>query len=121
MGPIKKKSSDLCKTLRSQTFQVQGPSLFNRLPRYLRDNSEDTPDDWKVCLDKYLADIPDQPVTTFLSPWLCDRFSASPTNSIGDWILFKERTKQWNPCGLNSLHNSQDDDTDSDSPDIILI
>ena len=35
------------KTIRNNSFQYQGPTLFNILPRYIRDNQSDM-EDWKI-------------------------------------------------------------------------
>ena len=72
--------------LREESFQYCGPRLFNSLPRYLRDDKESTPADWKSKIDKFLCQIPDLPVTTDQVAGLCDSLTAAPTNSIIHWI-----------------------------------
>ena len=78
------------KTIRINSFQYQGPSLFNILPRYIRDNQNDM-EEWKMILDKHLEKIPDHPVTSHLDPGICDS-SSRPSNSIIHWLpqLWKE-------------------------------
>ena len=78
------------KTIRNNSFQYQGPFLFNVLPRYIRDSNDDM-EDWKMTLDKYLEKIPDHPVTSILDPGICDS-SSRPSNSIISWLpqLWKE-------------------------------
>ena len=73
-----------CKTQREQTFQYIGPRLFNILPRKLRDDTKSTFDEWKIALDKHLALIPDQPLTTEAIPGLCT-YESIPTNSLIYW------------------------------------
>ena len=73
------------KSLRLNSFQVQGPSLFNILPQYLRD-SGDSADIWKAQLDIFLETIPDRPCVIGLDSGLCDRFTSQPTNSVIEWM-----------------------------------
>ena len=40
---------------------IRGPRLFNELPAYLRDVSSVTVDTFKQKLDRFLAQLPDQP------------------------------------------------------------
>ena len=47
---------------RKQYFNYMGPSLFNSLPLYLRKEITDS-SGWKVSLDKFLENIPDNPIT----------------------------------------------------------
>ena len=74
-----------CKSQREQTFQYIGPRLYNTLPRKLRDDTSSTMEEWKILLDKYLAKIPDCPLTTEEIPGLCT-FDSVPTNSVIYWI-----------------------------------
>ena len=73
------------KTFRLNSFQIQGPSLFNILPQQLRDSSEPA-DIWKTNLDKFLESLPDRPIVTGLDSGLCDRFTSQPSNSIIEWM-----------------------------------
>ena len=73
------------KNIRLNSFQVQGPELFNSLPKNIRE-SRVSADGWKEILDKYLNDIPDMPYTIDLDSGLCDRFTSDPTNSLLEWI-----------------------------------
>ena len=74
--------------LRQQSFMFTAPRLFNKLPRYLRDDSISTPDEWKSILDEFLSQIPDNPLTCDEVPGLCEPFSAKSTNSLTQWIPF---------------------------------
>ena len=73
---------------REDSFQYLGPRLFNSLPRYLRDNTGATQDEWKSLLDEFLSNIPDLPVTNETMPGLCDPLTARASNSIIHWIPF---------------------------------
>ena len=73
------------KSLRLNSFQVQGPSLFNILPQRLRDSGVSA-DIWKAQLDIFLETIPDRPCVTGLDSGLCDRFTSQPTNSVIEWM-----------------------------------
>ena len=75
------------KTMRMNSFQVQGPLLFNTLPRELRDSTVSN-DTWKCKLDKYLEYLPDRPITTDMDSGLCDPHTAKPTNSILVWTPY---------------------------------
>ena len=78
------KASDSVKTIRMNSFQVQGPSMFNILPKILRD-SDAPAEGWKAELDKYLEQFPDKPIVTGMDSGLCDRYSSQPTNSLLEW------------------------------------
>ena len=63
---------------------MDGPKLFNFLPKYLRNLNKVPVEDLKEQLDKYLETIPDQPSIGGLTPVACDLFTAMPSNSIID-------------------------------------
>ena len=84
--PSLSNASEGIKTKREQSFQIQGPKLFNCLPRYLRDKTGISVDIWMRDLDKFLAQIPDTPVMANLTPGLCNQSTACPSNSLGEWI-----------------------------------
>ena len=84
--PIKTHSSQKVKTLREKSFTVNGPILFNSLPKTLRNLSKCSIDDFKIKLDKYLETVPDQPKTSDLTPFASNQFDARPSNSIVDQI-----------------------------------
>ena len=70
---------------RRQSFNFVGPSLFNSLPLYLRKEAIST-NIWKTDLDKFLEQIPDNPITLKISSGLSDVYTGKPTNSLLKWI-----------------------------------
>ena len=78
------KGSASMKSLREQSFQVNGPKLFNCLPLSIRNLNGITVDEFKLKLDQFLAKIPDEPNVDGLTPSACDLFSAAPSNSVID-------------------------------------
>ena len=70
------------KTLKSNSFSMRGPALFNALPKTLRDLEEITLEQFKARLDKFLKLIPDE-------PHLPQYHSRAPTNSIIDWLALR--------------------------------
>ena len=75
------------KTLRANSFQYLGPRLFNSLPRNLRDSTDEFCT-WKNKYNELLRKIPDTPQTAELTPEVCDRFTAAPSNSMLNWIPY---------------------------------
>jgi hypothetical protein len=71
------------KTLRDQSFQSEGPKLFNSLPREIR-NLESTAETFKLHLDKFLESIPDHPAVPGHIP-AAQRLSGQRSNSVRDW------------------------------------
>ena len=53
---------------RESSFQVAGPNLFNKMPKYLREMTKCGIDDFKEKLDQFLCKIPDQPKIQGLVP-----------------------------------------------------
>jgi hypothetical protein len=86
LPPINKNASQRVKTLRVKSLNVNGPVLFNSLPKTIRNLSKCSIDDFKFKLDKYLETVPDQPKTMDLIPAACNQFDARPSNSIVDQI-----------------------------------
>ena len=68
-------------SLKEQTFQVNGPKLFNSLPAYIRNTRNCPLDDFKKKLDKWLEKIPDEPSVRGLIPGGCDA-EAKASNSL---------------------------------------
>ena len=80
------KCRDKAKIRREQSFQYIGPRLYNTLPSNLRMYTEVSLDTWKNKLDKYLENIPDNPVTSKISSGLCSLTKPHrPTNSLTRW------------------------------------
>ena len=78
-------------SLREQSFQKAGPMLFNSLPRSLRYISNTPTEEFKEKLDKFLTNLPDQPVIGELVPEICNQITARPSNSLRDVILHQKR------------------------------
>ena len=74
------------KTLRSQSFQVNGPQLFNSLPVNIRNLTKVSVGEYKEKLDKFLMKIPDEPKVDGLTPGACNQWTAAPSNSIIDQV-----------------------------------
>ena len=80
---INKHAQQAVQTMREQTFQVNGPRLFNSLPAKIRNMSKCSIDDFKMALDKYLERVPDEPNMTGLTPSACTA-EARASNSLLD-------------------------------------
>ena len=80
--PLRGKSS--VRTLRDQSFQVNGPKLFNSIPKKVRNLTKVSVGEFKEQLDKFLEMIPDQPNVDGLTPTACNLYNAAPSNSIVD-------------------------------------
>ena len=81
-----KRASTAVLTLKEQTFQVNGPRLFNSLPTFLRNMTKCPLEEFKMKLDNYLSRIPDEPSVDGLTPAGCTS-KAGPSN----WILDQVR------------------------------
>ena len=73
--PLVVQSSMRSKTLFDSSFSVFGPSLWNRIPKYVR--NIDSLTDFKVKLDTFLQTIQDQPPV--------DGYVSQNNNSLMDW------------------------------------
>ena len=80
--PLKGKTS--VRSLREQSFQVNGPRLFNSIPKQVRNMTKVPVDEFKAKLDKFLEKITDQPNVDGLTPAACNPYNAAPSNSIDD-------------------------------------
>ena len=78
------KGSPSIRKLREQSFQVNGPRLFNCLPPSIGNISKVSVDEFKEKLDNFLAKVPDEPNVDGLTPTACNLFTAAPSNSIID-------------------------------------
>ena len=74
------------KSLRSQSFQVNGPQLFNAVPKSVRDTTKVTVEEFKEKLDRFLQKVPDEPNVDGLTPGACNQWTAAPSNSILDQV-----------------------------------
>ena len=93
--PALKKCSVKVQTLRENTFQVQGPQLFNILPAKIRNMSKCTVEDFKLALDQFLCKIPDEPNVsgTFYTPRACNQITGKPSNSLIDQVRSMNTTQ----------------------------
>ena len=82
---LKSGGRKLIQTLREHSFQINGPRLFNCLPKKLR-NMKCNQDEFKVELDNYLCNIPDEPRIGSLVPTAVCRVTAKQSNSLLAWI-----------------------------------
>jgi hypothetical protein len=80
---INKNAPQSVQTMREQTFQVNGPKLFNSLPAKIRNITRCSVDDFKMALDQYLETIPDEPRVSGLTPGGCTA-EARASNSLLD-------------------------------------
>ena len=77
------------RSLRQSSFQVTGPTIFNSLPPEVRNTTQCSIDRFKASLDAFLETIPDLPqVCNGPSPPPMDQLTASPSNSINDWVRY---------------------------------
>ena len=81
--PLNTSASQSVQTMREQTFQVNGPKLFNSLPANIRNLTKCSIEDFKMALDKYLENIPDEPSVSGLTPGGCTA-EARASNSLLD-------------------------------------
>ncbi|KAK3872353.1 hypothetical protein Pcinc_022570 [Petrolisthes cinctipes] len=82
IGRVHPRALTRVKTLKSNSFSIRGPALFNSLPRHLRALTKVTLDQFKARLDQFLQDLPDE-------PHLPHYYSRAPTNSIIDWLALR--------------------------------
>ena len=59
--PPLKQCSARIQSLRENSFQVQGPRLFNILPQKIRNMTKCSIEDFKFELDRFLGTVPDEP------------------------------------------------------------
>ena len=82
--PINGRATQRLKTLREKSFNIHGPKLFNALPCSIRNTSKCSIEEFKMKLDQWLVNIPDQPRTPTLVPEALDQFTAKASNTIID-------------------------------------
>ena len=75
------KSRMSIQTMKENSFQTNGPKLFNSLPKHIRNMKKFSEVEFKEQLDMYLQKIPDQPKIDGLIPWGQDQ-DGKPSNSI---------------------------------------
>ena len=83
---ISEKARQSLKSLREQWLQVHGAKRFNKLPWELRNLKNCDVAIFKEHLDKFLSQIPDNPVIGDLVLIPCDQMTSKPSNSLQEWI-----------------------------------
>ena len=81
LAPLRHEAPAAVKKAKESSLQVRGAQLFNCIPRELRDTFTGTADQFKAGLDKWLADVPDQPT-------IPGRQRAAVTNSLLDQVQY---------------------------------
>ena len=56
-------------TMKENSFQTNGPKLFNSLPKHIRNMKKFSEVEFKEQLDLYIQKLPDQPIIDGLIPW----------------------------------------------------
>ena len=79
--------SAIARNMRDQSLVVHGGRIYNLLPRKIRDFSGPK-EGFKVLLDTYLKEIPDQPVSEGLMPEPLNNVTCKNSNSLYEWISF---------------------------------
>ena len=85
----KNKSKIKAEKLREQTFQLNGPLLFNSLPTNLRNMKKCTIEEFKAELDKHLETIPDEPKMDGMNPNATD--NKGKLGKYSNSLLFQSR------------------------------
>ena len=85
--PLKHCSSKI-RTLRENSFQIQGPRLFNSLPANIRNKTKCNIEDFKLELDRFLQKVPDEPNISgsHYTPKASCQTSGRPSNKLVDQI-----------------------------------
>ena len=66
------------KAQKEQSFQVEGPTLFNSLPQSVRNITKCSVEYFKQKLDDFLTNIPDEPKIGGLIPGASDQLTSGP-------------------------------------------
>ena len=90
--PVSRTATARVKSLREATLQVHGVRLFNCLPAELRNITQCSDIQFKEKLDKFLTNIPDQPMTGGLMPHVIDPVTGRHSNSLLDQVREHLRT-----------------------------
>ena len=85
------------------SFYFTGPTLFNSLPRYLRDLTGVNTDTFKKHLDSFLMYIPDQPRTIGCHPLPTNHVTGKQSNALCDWFKYLPQTTLAKCAGIE--HN----------------
>ena len=87
------KLAQKARKLREQSFQYQGPKLFNCLPVSLRNKVNCSLEEFKADLDQFLQNIPDEPSMSALIPGATNPQTARPSNSLPDQVALWRRNQ----------------------------
>ena len=79
---LNKNSRQSVQTIRENSFQVNGPKLFNCLPKYIRNKRGCSIEEFKSELDIFLQKIPDEPKSEGNVPTASNQITGRPSNSI---------------------------------------
>ena len=82
-----------------QSFQTNGPQLFNTLPKSIRNLTKCSVDEFKSQLDQYLMTVPDEPQMDGLNPNASD--DSGTIGRYSNSLLFQKR-RCWGGPGLTS-------------------
>ena len=83
------KSTAETEKLRQQSFQFNGPLLFNTLPAKIRNMKKCLVEDFKTELDKYIETIPDEPKIDGMNPNASD--NRGKVGRYSNSLLFQTR------------------------------
>ena len=78
------KGSQRIQSLYENSFQVRGARIFNSLPKSLRNLQLSSVDGFKLNLDKYMENIPDEPSLPNYTPTACNQLTAKISNYTVD-------------------------------------
>ena len=95
------------KTLRTESFVIKGPRIFNSLPQEIRSFTGGTVDAFKSRLDAYLKTVPDEPL---IPGYIAARRVES--NSLIDWANYLSLDNE-GARGLQQVQHA----TRADQPD----
>ena len=95
-------------TLKEGSLLIEGPKLYNTLPRPLR-NHRGTLDSFKANLDRYLALIPDEPYGYGHMIPTAMTYQNKPSNSLKDWarcMTFPQYSLEEEECSADVLNQA---------------
>ena len=84
--PPNKNAKKSIQNIREDSFQVNGPRLFNCIPAQIRNMTKCNRDDFKFKPDNFLNKVPDTPKVTGLVPSATDIVTAKPSNSLVEQV-----------------------------------
>ena len=81
-------ASTKVKSLRTSSFQIRGPKLFNSIPLEIRNLTECSVNTFKNRLDCLLNMIPDTPTSQKYHPAPLNNLTSRSSNSILEWVQY---------------------------------